>query len=84
MTTASTRPAVASADATGPGPGGTRHRSPLVRFRGVSCGYDRGAVLRGIDLTIDEGAFVGIVGPSGAGKTTLLRAIVGAVPRIEG
>ena len=84
MTTASTRPAVASADATGPGPGGTRHRSPLVRFSGVSCGYDRGAVLRGIDLTIDEGAFVGIVGPSGAGKTTLLRAIVGAVPRIEG
>jgi ABC-2 type transport system ATP-binding protein len=55
-----------------------------VRFSGVSCGYDRAAVLRGIDLTIDEGAFVGIVGPSGAGKTTLLRAIVGAVPRIEG
>jgi zinc/manganese transport system ATP-binding protein len=56
----------------------------LVRFRGVSCGYDSRAVLRDIDLTIREGAFVGIVGPSGAGKTTLLRAIVGAVPRIEG
>jgi ABC-type Mn2+/Zn2+ transport system ATPase subunit len=56
----------------------------LVRFDGVSCGYDSRAVLRDIDLTIREGAFVGIVGPSGAGKTTLLRAIVGAVPRIEG
>jgi len=56
----------------------------LVRFSGVSCGYDSRAVLRDIDLTIEEGAFVGIVGPSGAGKTTLLRAIVGAVPRIEG
>jgi zinc/manganese transport system ATP-binding protein len=56
----------------------------LVRFAGVSCGYDNRAVLRDIDLTIDEGAFVGIVGPSGAGKTTLLRAIVGAVPRVSG
>jgi ABC-type Mn2+/Zn2+ transport system ATPase subunit len=56
----------------------------LVRFSGVSCGYDSRAVLRDIDLTIAQGAFVGIVGPSGAGKTTLLRAIVGAVPRIEG
>jgi ABC-type Mn2+/Zn2+ transport system ATPase subunit len=56
----------------------------LVRFTGVSCGYDGRAVLREIDLTIEVGAFVGIVGPSGAGKTTLLRAIVGAVPRIEG
>jgi ABC-type Mn2+/Zn2+ transport system ATPase subunit len=57
---------------------------PLVRFSGVSCGYDSRAVLRDIDLTIAEGAFVGIVGPSGAGKTTLLRAIVGAVPRVDG
>jgi len=56
----------------------------LVRFSGVSCGYDNKAVLRDIDLTIEDGAFVGIVGPSGAGKTTLLRAIVGAVPRVEG
>jgi ABC-type Mn2+/Zn2+ transport system ATPase subunit len=56
----------------------------LVRFSAVSCGYDSRAVLRDIDLTILDGAFVGIVGPSGAGKTTLLRAIVGAVPRIEG
>jgi ABC-type Mn2+/Zn2+ transport system ATPase subunit len=56
----------------------------LVRFSGVTCGYDSRAVLRDIDLVIREGAFVGIVGPSGAGKTTLLRAIVGAVPRVEG
>jgi zinc/manganese transport system ATP-binding protein len=61
-----------------------RSNSALVRFSGVSCGYDNRAVLRDIDLTIDEGAFVGIVGPSGAGKTTLLRAIVGAVPRVSG
>jgi zinc/manganese transport system ATP-binding protein len=74
------RPATAAAT-----PGVERSSSgELVRFSGVTCGYDSRAVLRDIDLTIHEGAFVGIVGPSGAGKTTLLRAIVGAVPRIEG
>jgi zinc/manganese transport system ATP-binding protein/zinc transport system ATP-binding protein len=57
---------------------------PLLRFEGVTCGYDRAPVLRDVDLTIARGAFVGVVGPSGAGKTTLLRAIVGMVPRLEG
>jgi zinc/manganese transport system ATP-binding protein len=74
MTTARTTPA----------PSRKPSAAALVRFTGVTCGYDNRAVLRDIDLTIDEGAFVGIVGPSGAGKTTLLRAIVGTVPRVSG
>jgi zinc/manganese transport system ATP-binding protein len=57
---------------------------PIVRFEHVTCGYDGQPALEDIDLSIARGAFVGIVGPSGAGKTTLLRAIVGAVPRLEG
>ncbi len=57
---------------------------PLVRFEQVTCGYDGEPVLSDLDLTIGQGTFVGIVGPSGAGKTTLLRAMVGAVPRVVG
>ena len=57
---------------------------PLVVFEQVTCGYDRTPVLTDIDLAIERGAFVGIVGPSGAGKTTLLRAMVGAVPKVRG
>lgn len=63
---------------------GAKAGEALVRFDNVTCGYDGDAVLRDVNLTIDKGAFVGIVGPSGAGKTTLLRAIVGAVPRLQG
>jgi zinc/manganese transport system ATP-binding protein len=56
----------------------------VVRFEHVTCGYDGPPALIDVDLSIGRGAFVGVVGPSGAGKTTLLRAIVGAVPRLEG
>ncbi len=41
-------------------------------------------VLRGIDLTVDAGQVVGVVGASGVGKTTLAKAISGFIPHAEG
>jgi zinc transport system ATP-binding protein len=35
------------------------------------------SILDGIDLTVEAGLFLGIIGPNGGGKTTLLRALIG-------
>lgn len=50
---------------------------PAVEFHNVSFFYDEREVLRNIDLTVEAGDFVTIVGPNGGGKTTLLRLILG-------
>jgi zinc/manganese transport system ATP-binding protein len=50
---------------------------PIVRFRNVTHAFEGDLVLEDVTLTIPEGAFIGVVGPSGAGKTTLLRLIDG-------
>lgn len=52
---------------------------PIVELRDVSFTYGEEVVLDGLNLTIREGAFVGVVGPSGAGKTTLLKLVSGAM-----
>lgn len=45
----------------------------MIQLEGITKSFGSLQVLKGIDLTIDKGEIVSIVGPSGAGKTTLLQ-----------
>ena len=50
-----------------------------IRCRAVAATLGGVQVLRGVDLGVGTGKWVGLVGPNGAGKTTLLRAIAGSL-----
>lgn len=45
----------------------------MIQLEGITKSFGSLHVLKGIDLTINKGEVVSIVGPSGAGKTTLLQ-----------
>lgn len=55
-----------------------------VRARGLSVGYERHAVVEGIELEIPAGAELAVVGTNGSGKSTLVRTIAGLVPVVAG
>ncbi|MBV9802588.1 MAG: ATP-binding cassette domain-containing protein [Solirubrobacterales bacterium] len=47
--------------------------SPVLQLEGVSAGYDGATVIRDVELTVDPGEIVALLGANGAGKTTTLR-----------
>ena len=56
----------------------------LLRVRGLSCSYGAVRALTDIDVDVQEGEVVCVLGVNGAGKTTLLSAIAGAVRAAAG
>ena len=47
----------------------------LLEVRNLVKSFDRGIVLKGIDITVDKGDVMAVLGPSGSGKTTMLRCL---------
>lgn len=56
----------------------------LVNAQTMTCGYGKLPVVRELDLHIDEGEIVCLLGANGAGKTTTLQTLAGALPRLSG
>lgn len=55
----------------------------MIQLKNITKSFGALQVLRGIDLSVEEGQVVSIVGPSGAGKTTLLQ-IMGTLDKADG
>src|SRR5579863_2019480 len=57
---------------------GEQEAAPLLSLSGIGKTFRNGTrALDGVDLDVEEGAFVSLLGPSGCGKSTLLRIIAG-------
>ncbi|MCK9566507.1 MAG: ATP-binding cassette domain-containing protein, partial [Methanothrix sp.] len=47
----------------------------LLEISSLGKSYGKAEVLKGIDLTVERGEILGLIGPTGSGKTTLLRLV---------
>jgi branched-chain amino acid transport system ATP-binding protein len=56
----------------------------MLEARGVSAGYGRAQVLFGLDLAVDRGEVVALLGRNGAGKSTTLKALMGLIEARSG
>lgn len=56
----------------------------MISVRGLKAGYGGPEVLRGFDLDIPKGSFVGILGPNACGKSTLVKVLSGVLSPTSG
>src|SRR3954465_113690 len=50
---------------------------PQLAARGLTKSFGGRAILRGLDLDVEAGARIGVLGPNGGGKSTMLRILAG-------
>lgn len=56
----------------------------IIKFENVNFCYKIKPVLKDVNLSINEGDFIGIIGPNGGGKTTLLKLLMGMLTPHKG
>ena len=58
--------------------------SRVLDVNGVTGGYGSVQILNGVDLYVDEGELVTVIGPNGCGKSTFMKVLFGIADRYEG
>jgi branched-chain amino acid transport system ATP-binding protein/neutral amino acid transport system ATP-binding protein len=58
--------------------------SGILSVSGLRAGYGAGDILKGIDVSLDEGRILTIIGPNGSGKSTLVKALAGLLAARQG
>ncbi len=61
-----------------------KKRRNLLEIKKLRFGYEERPVLRGVDLSIEAGRILALVGPSGSGKSTLLKIMAGELRKAGG
>ena len=56
----------------------------LLKISGLEVAYGGIKAVKGVDLHVDEGELVALIGSNGAGKTTTMKAVTGTLPMAEG
>ncbi len=59
-------------------------KEPIVEIKDVWLSFRGRPVLEAVNLRLDEGDYLGLIGPNGSGKTTLLRVILGLLSPARG
>ena len=58
--------------------------SKIIEVHGLQKSYGHNQVLRGLDLSYEQGQIIGLLGPNGCGKTSLLKILTGLIHDYEG
>ncbi len=56
----------------------------LIEIRDLKLGYETGIIIPKINMTIDKGDYIGVIGPNGGGKTTFIKALLGQLSPLSG
>ena len=61
-----------------------REELPMLELREVNAFYGNSRAVANVDLKVNQGEFLSVIGRNGVGKTSLMRAIIGLMDRITG
>lgn len=56
----------------------------LFELKNLSCGYNKDLIIKNLNMKMEEGDFICVVGPNGVGKTTLIKTILGLIKPLKG